>query len=119
MVDVDAFALFCAYHLGLDLQGRRRPMNVHDVARDFGVGRADIDDALERHGLSSLRLMNLDFDLIGARMDIEVSPAGVDLLSLAHMHWDLLQNAVEKPRDWDRERSDDERENERTFGKKS
>ncbi len=118
MVDVDAFALFCAYHLGLDLHGKRRPMNVHDVARDFGLGRGDIDDALERHGLTSLRLMNLDFDLIGARMDVDVSPPGVDLLSIARMHWDLLQTAVERPRDWEQERSDDERENERIFGKR-
>ena len=116
MVDVDAFALFCAYHLGLDLQGKRRPMNIHDVARDFGVGRGDIDDALERHGLTSLALMNTDFDLIGARMDIDVSPPGVDLLSIARMHWEHLQSAAQKPRDWDRELSDDERENERVFG---
>lgn len=116
--DAFGFALFCAYHLGLDRQGKRRSMNVHDVARDFGLPTADIRDALERFGLTSERLMNLDFDLPAARLDIDVSPPGVDLPSIARMHWELLQQAPEKPRDWQAELSEDERENERVFGKR-
>ncbi len=113
-----AFWLFCAYHLGLDRQGHKRAMNVHDVARDFRLPVADIRDALERFGLTSERMMNLDFDLPSARLDIEVSPPGVDLPSIARMHWELLQAAPDKPRDWQSELSDDERENERVFGKR-
>lgn len=115
--DLDPFALFCAYHLGLDRRGRRRFQNLHDVARDFGVDVDVVEAALVRHGLHAARLLNLDFDLAGARFDIEASPPGVDLLSIAQMHWELLQQAPEKPRDWAAEAEDAARENEAIFGR--
>jgi hypothetical protein len=114
--DLDPFALFCAYHLGLDRRGRRRFQNLHDVARDFGVDVDVVERALVTHGLHAARLLDLDFDLAGARFDIEASPPGVDLLALAQMHWELLQEAPEKPRDWAQEALDAARENEAIFG---
>ena len=96
-----AFALLCAYHLGLDPQGKKREMNVHDVARALGVVVDDVNADLDRFGLTSARLMNLDFDLAAAGDDVWASPPGVDLPSIARMHFDLLRSAAEKPRDWD------------------
>ena len=116
--DLDPFALFCAYHLGLDRRGRRRFQNLHDVARDFGVTVDAVERALARHGLDAGRLLDLDFDLAAARFDIEASPPGVDLLSLAAMHWDLLQQAPVKPRDWAAEAEEAARENAVLFGKR-
>jgi hypothetical protein len=114
----DGFALFCAYHLGLDPQGRKREMNIHDVARAFGASVDDVNADLVRFGLTSDRLLHLDFDLSAARFDIQASPPGVDLPSIARMHFDLLRGAADKPRDWAAERLDDERENEKIFGKR-
>ena len=115
---LDPFALFCAYQLGLDTRGRRRFSNIHDVARDFGVDVDVVDAALVRHGLDAARLLNVDFDLVSAQLDIQASPPGVDLLSIAQMHWELLQDAPEKPRDWAAEAEDAARENEAIFGRK-
>ncbi len=114
---LDPFALFCAYHLGLDVRGRRRFSNIHDVARDFGVDVDVVEQALVRHGLDAARLLNIDFDLVSAQLDIQASPPGVDLLSIAQMHWELLQDAPEKPRDWAAEAEDAARENEAIFGR--
>lgn len=111
---LSAFSLFCAYHLGLDRFGRKRFNNVHDVARAAGVSRADVDDALERHGLDAASLLQRDFDLVGAQLDIQVSPPGVDLLSIAQMHWELFQQSNVVERDWTKEAAD----NEVIFGKK-
>lgn len=116
--DDGGFALFCAYHLGLDPQGKKREMNVHDVARALGRAVDDVNADLGRFGLTSERLMNLDFDLAAARDDVWASPPGVDLPSIARMHFDLLRSAVEKPRDWEKEARDDAAANERTFGKR-
>jgi hypothetical protein len=113
---LDPFALFCAYHLGLDRRGQRRFQNVHDVARDLGVDVDAVQAALERYGLDAARLLNLDFDLVGAQLDIQASPPGVDLLSIAQMHWELLQQAPEKPRDWAAEAEAAARENDAIFG---
>jgi hypothetical protein len=115
--DLDPFALFCAYHLGLNTRGQRRFQNLHDVARDFGVGVDVVEAALVRHRLDAARLLHVDFDLGAARFDIEASPPGVDLLALAWMHWELLQAAPDKPRDWAAEADDDARANEAVFGK--
>lgn len=116
--DDGGFALFCAYHLGLTPDGRKKEMNVHDVARALGVSVDVVNADLARHRMTSARLMNLDFDLAAARDDIWASPPGVDLPSIARMHFDLLRAAGEKPRDWEREARDDAAENERIFGKR-
>ncbi|MBI1949114.1 MAG: hypothetical protein HYS27_25725 [Deltaproteobacteria bacterium] len=113
---IDPFALFCAYHLGLDASGRARFAHLHDVARRFGVDPEQITEALERHGLSAARMLELDFDLAGARFDIEASPPGVDLMAIAHMHWEKFLAAPEKKRDWQAEAEQAARENERIFG---
>jgi hypothetical protein len=114
---LDPFLLFCGYHLGLDRRGRRRFQNAHDVARDLGVDVSAVHAALQRYGLDAERLLNLDFDLVGAQLDIQASPPGVDLLSIAQMHWELLQQAPEKRRDWAQEAEDAARENEAIFGR--
>lgn len=116
--NANAFRLFCAYHLGLHPDGRRREMNVHDVARALAMSVDDVNAGLQRYGLTSHRLLNLDFDLAAAREDIWASPPGVDLPSIALMHFELLQQAVDRPRDWEAERRADEAENDRVFGKK-
>lgn len=112
---LSAFALFCAYHLGLDSAGRRRFGTIHDVARGAGVDRDTVDAALERHSLDAASMLRRDFDLASAQLDIQASPPGVDLVSIALMHWELFLTAPERERDWAREAEDDARENERTF----
>jgi hypothetical protein len=114
---VDPFELFCAYHLGLDERGRFKFANAHDVARRFRIGVEDVESELERNGMSSAHMLELDFDLASAQLDIQVSPPGVDLISIARMHYDLFLSAPEKKRDWQAELDEDERENKKTFGK--
>lgn len=115
---IDPFLLFCAYHLGLDGHGRFRHQNIHDVARRFRVDTDAIEAALLAHGMDAERMLNLDFDLAGAQLDMQASPPGVDLPSLARMHWELFLAAPSKPRDWAAEHDEDERINAATFTKK-
>jgi len=98
------FPLFCAYYLGLKPDGTRAPLNIHGVARAAGVSVADVEMALERHGLSAEAMLQTDFDLASAQLDIQASPPGVDLHGIALMHWELWQCA--KPRDGDWRKDD-------------
>ncbi len=118
MTPIDPFALFCAYHLGLDANGAARFAHLHDVARRFGVGPDEINAALEAHRMSAARMLELDFDLVGAQLDIKASPPGVDLVSIARMHWEKFLVAPEKKRDWTAEAEEAARENARIFGTK-
>jgi hypothetical protein len=114
---VDPFELFCAYHLGLDERGRFKFANAHDVARRFGIDVDQVEAELEHHGMSSARMLDLDFDLASAQLDIQASPPRVDLISIARMHYDLFLSAPQKKRDWQAELDEDERENKKTYGK--
>jgi hypothetical protein len=119
MIDVDPFALFCAYHLGLDVRApsKARHRNAHEVARMFGIEPDALEVLLRAHGLDAARMLSLDFDLASARLDLEASPPGVDLLSIAQMHWEAFLSAPDKPRDWTRELEDDAAANAETFGR--
>lgn len=113
---IDPFTLFCAYHLGLDAQGRARFAHLHDVARRFGVAPDEVTAALEKNGMTAANMLELDFDLASAQGDIEASPPGVDLLSIAQMHWEKFLAAAPKKRDWNAEAEQAARENEQIFG---
>ena len=113
---LDPFTLFCAYHLGLDANGRARFAHLHDIARRFGVTIEEANAALELHGMSAARMLALDFDLAAARFDIEASPSGVDLLSIAQMHWEKFLAAKPRARDWAAEAEQAARENAEIFG---
>jgi hypothetical protein len=114
---MDPFLLFCAYHLGLDERGRFRLQNVNDVARRFSTDVETVERALDKHGMSAARMLELDFDLAGAQLDIQASPPGVDLLSIAQMHYELFLSAPKKERDWERELAEDAESNKKTFGR--
>ena len=114
---LDPFALFCAYHLGITEDGRYRFQNVHDVARRFGVAKDDVDAALRAYAMAAEDLVQSDFDVASAQVDMQVSPAGVDLVGLAAMHWDAFLAAKPRARDWDKELAADAAANEATYGK--
>jgi hypothetical protein len=121
---MDPFALFCAYHLGLDVtakefERRARHRNIHDVARLFGVGVDDVERALVANKMDAARMLEIDFDVTSAQLDIQASPPGVDLPSIARMHYDLFLEAPEKKRDWERELREDEAANAATFAKRT
>lgn len=115
---IEPFALFSAYYLGLNEQGRFRHQNIHDVARRFRVDTSVIEAALKKFRMDADRMLSLQFDMAGAQLDMQVSPPGVDLPSIARMHYDLFLQAEEKPRDWQREFLEDERINDETFKKR-
>lgn len=115
---LEPFALFCAYHLGLLPDGTVRHANLNEVARRFGVSADDVQRALEAWAMGPARMLELDFDLAAARLDLQASPPGVDLPGIARMHWELFLNAPERPRDWDAELEDDARANRETFGER-
>ncbi len=101
--DVGAFEVFCAYYLGLAKDGTRRHNNLHAAAKALGVSTSDVESALIRHGLTAEAMLERDFDLAGAQLDIQASPPGVDLHSIALMHWELWLAAPPRSGDWRRD----------------
>lgn len=86
------FELFCAYHLGITEDNRYRRQNAREVARRFGCGPVEIDEALVRFGLDHDTLKRLPFELADAQLDMELAPEGIDKREHARMHFaELLE----------------------------
>jgi len=115
---IDAFELFCAYYLGITPDKRYAPANIHDVARRFGVDAGVIRQALHEHRMDPETMMNVDFDLAMAQVDIQVAPEGIDRVELAKELYAQFRAAAPKPRDWARLLAEDARENAKTFGRR-
>ncbi len=115
---LDPFELFCAYHLGITPQNTYKFQNVHDVAARFGVGPGEVRQALQEYGLDPDAVINSKFNMAVAQVDIQVAPPGVDLQTVALMHYEEFLGSPRKTRDWNRELEQAARENEEIFGKK-
>lgn len=116
---INTFDLFCAYHLGIAPDKSYRAANIHDVARRFGVDAGVIRQTLQEYGMDPETLLETDYDLTMAQMDIQVAPPGVDRVELARGIFEEFEKAPRKQRNWQEILSDDARENARIFGKKS
>lgn len=115
---IDPFALFCAYHLGIGPDKSYRPANIHDVARQFGVDAAVIREALQATGMDAETMLEVDFDLTMAQLDIQVAPEGIDRIELAKGIFEEFRAAPRRKRDWQKLLAEDARENSRTFGRR-
>lgn len=116
---IDPFQLFCAYHLGIGPDKRYAPANIHDVARRFNVDAGAIRQGLQEHGMDAETVMNTDFDLAMAQIDIQVAPEGVDRVELAKGIYQEFRSAPRKPPDWRRRLlEEDARENAKIFGRR-
>ncbi|MFZ5861857.1 MAG: hypothetical protein ACOYXR_03295 [Nitrospirota bacterium] len=115
---IDPFQLFCSYYLGIAADKRYAPANIHEVGRRFGVDAGVIRQVLKEHGMDPESVMNTEFDLAMAQIDIQVAPEGVDRLELAKGIYQEFRAAPRKPRDWRRMLEDDARENAKIFGRR-
>lgn len=113
---LQAFELFCAYHLGIQEDGSYRFGNVHDVAKRFRVGAAVIRQSLEEFELRPDDIWNLKWDLSEAQVAIAVAENGADLRAIAFVHWRQFLTAPRRKRDWEKELADDRIANRATFG---
>jgi hypothetical protein len=112
---LDPFALFCAYYLGINADDTYRQANIQDVARRFGVSTGVIKQALYDYHMDPDTLLNCDFDLAMAQIDIQVSPPGVSKTELARGIFEEFQASKKGSRDWERQLAEDREANSRVF----
>ncbi len=113
---IEAFALFCAYHLGITEDGGYRFQNIHQVAKRFGTNAAVIRQLLAEFDMDSDTIVHSAFDMAGAQVDIMLAPEGINRTELARDLFTQFRTAPRRSRDWAKELEEDARENERTFG---
>ena len=113
---LDAFNLFCAYHLGIGPKKEYKPANLNEVARRFGNEPAIVRQALKECGMDSAALLDRDFDMALAQLDIQVAPEGIDRMELAKSIYEDFLAAPHMKRDWKKILEEDRKENRKVFG---
>ena len=113
---LDAFSLFCAYHLGIGPNKEYKPSNINEVARRFGHDQGVIKQALKECNMDSASLLDKDFDMALAQLDIQVAPEGIDKMELAKSIYEDFLKAPNVKRDWKKIIEEDRKENRKVFG---
>ena len=112
-----AFDLFCAYHLGITADGGYKPQNANEIARRFGINSGELKQLLTDYGIDSATVINADFDMAMAQLDIMVAPEGINRRELAKALFDEFLAAPKTSRDWEKELRDDAEANRQIYGK--
>jgi len=116
VANIDPFELFCAYHLGISADKKYKMANINQVASRFKVDPSVIHTAVKSYSMDSASLLDLDFDMALAQLDIQVAPEGVDRLELAKGVYAEFLEAPKVKRDWKKMIEEDRKENLKVFG---
>jgi len=114
--NIEPFALFCAYHLGITAEGGYRFQNIHQVAKRFGTNAGVIKQLLADFDMDSDTIVHSAFDMAGAQVDIMLAPEGIDRTAIARDLYEQFRAAPRRSRNWAKELEQDARDNERVFG---
>ncbi|MDZ4805556.1 MAG: hypothetical protein SGI90_11915 [Candidatus Eisenbacteria bacterium] len=116
--DPTPFELFCAYHLGITKDGSYKPANIHSVARQFNKPAGELKQLLQNYGLNAMAVMERDFDMAMAQIDMQLAPEGINKVELARPLFEEFLAAPRKKIDWKRIIDEDIRENAKVFGRR-
>lgn len=116
VANIDPFELFCAYHLGIGPDNTYKPANINQVSARFNSNPATIKQATKEYGMDADSMLNKDFDMALAQLDIQVAPEGVSKIELAKTIYEEFLNVPDKKRDWKKILEEDRKENRRVFG---
>ena len=114
---LNPFDLFCAYHLGIGPDNTYKQTNLNQVAQRFGVDPGVIRQTAKDFGFDPGTMLDKEFDLALAQLDIQVAPDGISKIELAKGIYDEFLNAPELKRDWGKIIEEDKKENAKMFGR--
>jgi hypothetical protein len=89
----DAFALFCAYHLGITPSDGYQKPQLEEIARRFNMSPKEIRQLLGEFQLDDDAIRGSDFDLEGAKLDIRLAPEGISRTEAARDLWETYLEA--------------------------
>jgi hypothetical protein len=114
---IDPVELFMAYHLGITADDGYRAQNIHDLGRRFRTSPDRINQALKAYEIDAETVLNTDFDMAMAQLDIRVAPAGISKRELGRQLYEEFRSSPRMARDWAEELRRDAEENRRIFEK--
>ena len=86
------------------------------MARRFGQDQGVVKQALKECNMDSAALLDKDFDMALAQLDIQVAPEGIDKMELAKSIYEDFLEAPSVKRNWKKIIEEDRKENRKVFG---
>jgi len=83
LCELAPFSVFCALHLWITETDGFREQSAESVAHRFELSAEELDAYLEQHDLTCEALRRAEFDVDGARLDMQVAPEGISRIELA------------------------------------
>lgn len=98
--------------------GTYKPANIHTVARQFNKPAGELKQLLQNYGLDAMAVMERDFDMAMAQIDMQLAPEGINKVELAKPIFEEFLVAKRKKIDWKKIIDEDIRENAKVFGRR-
>ncbi len=73
----DAFAMFCAVHLGITSDDGFHEPRLDEVARRYGMKKDELIELLREHKLDDESVRRAKYDMVGAKLDMRLAPEGI------------------------------------------
>ncbi len=73
----DAFAMFCACHLGITPDDGFHEPRLDEVARRYGMKKDELIELLKEYKLDDESVRRAKYDMVGAKMDMRLAPEGI------------------------------------------
>lgn len=73
----DAFAVFCAVHLGITPDDGFHEPRLDEVARRYGMKKDELIELLREYKLDDAAVRSSKYDMVGAKMDMRLAPEGI------------------------------------------
>ena len=93
-------------------------IQIHTIARQFNRPQGELKQMLQNYGLDPMSVMERDFDLAMAQIDMQLAPEGISKIELAKPIFEEFLAAKRKKIDWKRIIDEDIRENAKVFGRR-
>ena len=101
--------------MGISPTNQYRPSNINEVSNRFKLETGVTRQILKEYGMDSAALLDRDFDMAMAQLDIQVAPDGVNRTELARNIFEDFLEAPIKKRDWKKILEEDKKMNAKTF----
>ena len=103
---------------GIAKDGAYRPANIHTVARQFNRPAGELKQLMQDYGIDATAVMEKEFDMAMAQIDMELAPEGISRIELARPIFAEFMAAKRRKIDWKRIIEEDIRENAKVFGRR-
>ncbi|MBW2734017.1 MAG: hypothetical protein JRH20_16640 [Deltaproteobacteria bacterium] len=91
----DGFGLFCACYLGVTPDDRYQKPSLEEAARRYQIKPDEVRTLLGEYRLDRETFNKCDYDLEGAKLDVQLAPEGISRIEIAREQYTVYLEALD------------------------